>query len=332
MILYRLLIIFLAAITFCGCVPKPVMHETRPAKLDWEGVRDVLLLKFDGPEGEAVRRHVYERFDEVIYFNVLDTTGHPVLDEVTYDMVEDAKSLGITREIGADLVVVGRAAGIVDDVRGTDQAEVKEGTGYFKKEKNLDGEWVDVEITRTVIRTVPYVIRHASLNTDYMVFDFRTGKLIATGTVSEVHDKKFGGAKPDGDLEYQPGEAPQPAASLDELSMRLARKLVAKISRMKIAATVQLDKGHDRLVRRGVVLARRGDWEGAMQHWNDAIENEPAAAAYYNLGVAHESLGDPENLEAARGLYEKAITLGDNPLYSDGVARVDRITDRKKGN
>jgi len=332
-IFYRLLIIFLAAITFCGCVPKPVTDETRPAMVDWGSVHDVVLLKFDGSEGEPVRRHVYERLDEVLYFRVLDTSAHPVLDEVTYGMVEDAKSLGITREIGADLVVVGRATGVVDDARGTDQAEVTEGTGYFKKEKNLDGEWVDVEITRTVIRTLPYVIRHASLNTDYKVFELRTGKLMATGTVSEVQNKKFGGAKPDGDLEYQPAEAPLPADSLDELSTSAARKLVAKISRMKVTNTTQLDKGHSRLVRRGVVMARRGDWEDAVKYWNDAIDKEPtAAAAYYNLGIAHEGLGDLENLEAAKSLYEKAASFGDNPLYPDGVARVDRIINRGKGN
>jgi len=333
MISYRLLIIFLAAITFCGCVPKPVTYGTRPATVDWKDVRDVVLLKFDGSEGEAVRRHVYERFNEVLCFRVLDTTAHPALDEITYGMVEDAKSLGITQEIGADLVVTGRATGVVDDVRGTDQAEVKEGTGYFKKEKSLDGEWVDVEITRTVIRTLPYVIRHASLDTDYMVFELRTGELVASGTVSEVSNKKFGGARTDGNLEYQPTEAPSPADSLDELSTSVARELVAKISRIKAISTIQFDKGHNRLVRRGVVLATRGDWEDAIRYWNDAIDKEPtAAAAYYNLGIAHESLGDLENLEAAKSLYEKATSFGDNPLYPDGVARVEHIIDQRRDN
>jgi tetratricopeptide (TPR) repeat protein len=276
---------------------------------------------------------VHERFGDVLYFRVLDMTGHAAFDEITYGKVEGAKSVRITQEVGGDLLVVGRAAGVVDDTRGTDQAEVKEGTGYFKKEKNLDGEWVDVEITRTVIRTLPYVIRHASLNTDYMVFDLRTGELIAMSMVSEEQNKKFGGAKPDGDLEYQPSEAPPPAASLDDLSTRAARKLVAEISRMKVIATVQLDKGMNRLVRRGVVMAKRGDWEHAMRYWNDAIHKEPTdAAAYYNLGVAHETLGDFENLSAARSLYEKATTLGDNPLYTEAIARIDRIVDRRRDN
>jgi TPR repeat protein len=118
---------------------------------------------------------------------------------------------------------------------------------------------------------------------------------------------------------------------LYELSTKAARKLVAKISRMKVTATVQLDKGDNRLVRRGVVMARRGDWEEAARYWNDAVNREPAdAASYYNLGVAHESIGDAENLSVARDFYEKAASLGDNPLYAEGVARIDRIVGRGK--
>ena len=52
-----------------------------------------------------------------------------------------------------------------------DQVEVKEGTGYYKKEKDLYGQWVDVEIKRTVIRSLPYVIRQASLSTYFKVLD-----------------------------------------------------------------------------------------------------------------------------------------------------------------
>jgi hypothetical protein len=227
---YRVFIIFLFAITFCGCASRPATRETGAAKLNWEGVRDVVLLKFDGSEGDAVRRDVQQRLDEVLYFRVLDMAGHPALNKITYDMVKDAKTLALSQEVGADLVVVGRASGLVDDIRGTERAEVKEGTGFFKKEKNLDGEWVDVEITRTIMRSLPYVIRHASLDVDYTVFELGRGKRIATGRISERQDKKFGGVKPDHDLEYQPIEAPPPGDSLDELSTRAASKLVAKIS------------------------------------------------------------------------------------------------------
>jgi hypothetical protein len=326
---YRSLILFVFAVTFCACAPRPVTRETRPAKSAWEGIWNVVLLKFDGSEGDAVRRHVHDRFDEVHYFTALDTGGHAIFHELTYETIKDARSIRLGEHVGGDLLVAGRATGVVRDARGTDQAEVQEGTGYFKKEKNLDGEWVDVEITRTVIRTLPYVIRHASLRTDYVAFDARTGKLVAKGTVSEKQDKKFGGVEPEDDLAYEPSEAPLPVAALDGLSKRAAKKLVAEIARTKMTSIIPFDKGHNRLVRRGVVMAGRGDWDDAMKYWHSAIEKEPGnSAAYYNLGIAHETLGDLENLRMARRLYEKAATLGNNALYTDAVARVDRIIDQ----
>lgn len=329
MIVYRLIIILVSVLACFGCAPKPTTYVIEPAKVDWTTIPDVVLLRFDGPQGETLQSHVSDRINAVVYFNAMDTTGCPALDQVSYDMIEDAERFHITEELEADFVIAGRATAAVDDVRGTDQVEVKEGTGYFKKEKNLNGEWVDVEIKRTVVRSVPYVIRRASLTTDYKVFDLSTGLITATGTLAEDCNKKFGGDKPEGDLEYQPGAIPSRAASLDELSAKLAAKLVARISRMKMASTLILDEGHNRLVKQGVAMARRDAWEEAIQLWSEAISQEPTtAAAYYNLGVAHESLGDLENLRTARGLYELAASYGDEQLYADGISRVQRMIEQ----
>jgi hypothetical protein len=333
MIVFRLIVVLVSILACFGCASKPPIFEVKPGKVDVGRVtiRDVVLLRFDGPYGETLQRHVYHRLNEVVYFHAMDTTGHPALDEVSFDMIEDAERFHISEELEADIMIAARATGAIDDVGGTDQIEVKEGTGYFKKEKNLDGDWVDVEIKRTVVRPVPYVIRRASLTADYKVFELSTGSITGTGTLTEDYDKKFGGGRPEGDLEYQPGEVPSQAASVDELSAKLANKLVAKISRMTVAGTVEFDKGRNELVRRGVSLATRGNWEGAIQLWNDAISQEPTnAAAYYNLGVAHESLGDLKNLQTAKGLYEIAASYSDRPLYAHGVTRVQRMIDQRK--
>ncbi|MBW2173403.1 MAG: tetratricopeptide repeat protein, partial [Deltaproteobacteria bacterium] len=125
---------------------------------------------------------------------------------------------------------------------------------------------------------------------------------------------------------HKPGEIPTPAATMDEFSAKIATRLVARLSRMKVAGLVKFDKSGNRKVRRGVALARSGDWEDAVELWREVIASEPAsAAALYNLGVAHESIGDPENLRTAIDLYEKAAGYGDKALYADGVDRVTRI-------
>jgi tetratricopeptide (TPR) repeat protein len=256
----------------------------------------------------------------------LDTAAYPVLDEISYDMVEGAKALYITGELRADLVIGARVTGAVNDTHGTDQVQVEEGTGYYKKEKNIHGQWVEVEIKRTVIRSLPYVIRQASLTIDYRVFEMDTGRIAAAGAFEENYNDKIGGDKSHASTNHKPGEIPAPAATIDEFSAKIATRLVAKLSRMKVAGLVKFDKRGNRNVRRGVALARDGDWEDAIELWQEEISSEPtSAAALYNLGVAHESIGDLENLRTAIDLYEKAASYGDSTLYADAIARVQRM-------
>jgi tetratricopeptide (TPR) repeat protein len=241
-------------------------------------------------------------------------------------MIEGAQSLHIAEGVEADLVMGGRVAGTIHDTHGVDRVQVKEGTGYYKKEKNLHGQWVDVEIKRTVVRSLPYVIRQASLTTDYRVFETSTGEIIAKGTVTENYNKKLGGDKGQAHLEHEPGHPPPPAVCTDELSVRTAAKLVAKLSRMKVSSLVTFDNSIHAMVRRGVSLAKEGAWEDAIHLWQEVISSDPTnPAALYNLGVAYEGLGDLENLRAAMSLYEMAARYGDKGLYAAGIARVERM-------
>lgn len=321
--LYRLFILLVAVTTCCGCAPELRIPGITPAEVGWESVRDIALLRFDGPHGETVQQHVRARLTEVRHFNPLDTAGHPALDQISYDMVEGAKFLQITEELQADLIIVGRATGEVSDAHGTDRVEVKEGTGYYKKEKDIDGQWVDVEIKRTVLRSLPYVIRQASLTTDYRVFETKTGRAIAAGTLTETYNDKIGGDNWEAVPKLRLGEIPSANVTFDELAARIAARLVAKLSRMKTAALIELDHGDNRMVRRGVARADKGAWEDAVNIWLEVIRNEPEnASALYNLGVAHEGLGDLEHLRIARDLYQKAAAHGDKSLYADAVARV----------
>ena len=103
-------------------------------------------------------------------------------------------------------------------------------------------------------------------------------------------------------------------------------KLVAELSRMKLGSILKLDPGGNTLVKRGVALAKDGDWEEAIDIWEQVIRDKPdEAAAYYNLGVAREGLGDMESLKTARDLYKKAASHGANRLYADGILRVDGV-------
>lgn len=331
----------IAMLAWFGCAAKTNVSSIKPAEVSMGGIRTLAILKFDGRVGESVRSDFYSKLSEVPHFNLIDTTSINALDKVIYDQVDDPRFLPVLEDLHADGVITGRVTTNINDIRGSDQVQMQEGTGRYKKEKNIFGKWVDVEIKKTVLRPVRYVIRQASLTTDFKVFDLKTKQIIATGKVTENYNQKFGG-----DKEYvlsilggmQMSQLPAPNQTLNELSSKVADRLVAKISPTRVTHTIQFDDGgkfgyggHP-MLKRGIEFAKRGLWDEAMNIWKDVLSAEPGnAAAYYNLGVANENIGDPEHLKIAQDMYKKAVRFGDKKLYFDAMARIQSaIRDRQK--
>lgn len=334
----------LIAITgWLGCAAKTSVSRIKPAEISLGGIRTLALLKFEGRFGETVRSDFYNKLSAVPHFNLIDISKTNALDQVIYDQVDDPRFFPDLEDLHADGVITGRVTSNINDIRGFDQVQMQEGTGRYKKEKNIFGKWVDVEIKKTVLRPVPYVIRQASLTTDFKVFNLKTKQIIATGKVTENYNQKFGGDK-EYALSFLGGmklsKLPAPNQTLNELSAKVAARLVAKISPTEIVKDVTFDDGSKygvgigghKLVKRGIEFAKRGVWEEAMEIWQDVIKAEPNnSAAHYNLGVGYESFGGLKNLEIARSMYKKAAKYGNNKLYIEAIARVQAaIKDYRK--
>ena len=326
------LIIFIALF---GCAVTTNVYSVKPAEVSMGGIRTLAILKFDGRFGETVRSDFYSKLSEVPHFNLTDTTSINALDKVIYDQVDDPRFLPVLEDLHADGVITGRVTANINDIRGFDQVQMQKGTGQYKKEKNIFGKWVDVEIKKTVLRPVRYVIRQASLTTDFKVFDLKTKQIIATGKVTENYNQKFGG-----DKEYvmpilggmKMSRLPAPNQTLNELSFKVAARLVGKISPTRVMHTVQFDGSGHPMLKKGIEFAKRGLWDDAMRIWQDVLKAEPGnAAAYYNLGVANENIGDMEHLKIAQDMYKKAVKHGDKKLYLDAMARIhNKISDRRQ--
>ena len=317
----------LVVASWVGCMPARMLTVIKPAEASLEGISTLAVLKFDGPSGEIVRSHICNRLAEVHYFRSIDISQLHAIENVTCRQVDNPMFYPALRELEANGVITGRVTAAVHDIHGTDEVEVTEGTGHYKKEKNLSGEWVDVEIKRTVVRPVPYTIRQVALDTEYNLFDVRTKRVIATGVLKETYNEKFGGDKECGPFGHRLSDLPTPNGTVDKLAARLATKLVAKISRMKLARMIKLDEGGNRMVKRGTELAKAGLWEEAVEIWRQVIHDEPGnAAAYYNLGVAYEGLGDMKSLRMAGELYKRAASLGYKKLYREAAARIQRVS------
>ncbi len=246
------MLLLLVSATSAGCIRKETLYGMKPAGVSSGKTCSLAVLKFQGPYGESVRNHVYEGLAEIQHFTPIATPVDPSLDEVTYNDVYNSHFFQTLEALGADAAMTGRVTVTVLDIPGTDQVQVKEGTGHYKKEKNVYGQWVEVEIKRTVMRNLPYVIRKASLTTAYKVIDLRSKGVVATGKLTERFEEKFGGDKEFVSLDHRLGNLPSPSATMDELCARLATKLVAKLSHTKLTNFLKADEGQDKLVKQGV--------------------------------------------------------------------------------
>jgi len=77
----------------------------------------------------------------------------------------------------------------------------------------------------------------------------------------------------------------------------------------------------------GITVAQKGLWKEALLRWERATQIDPAyAAAYNNLAVAYEQMGQ---IEKARQAYEKAVELEpSNDLIRQNYDLFKEINDR----
>jgi tetratricopeptide (TPR) repeat protein len=75
------------------------------------------------------------------------------------------------------------------------------------------------------------------------------------------------------------------------------------------------------LVRAGMILARKGEYEAAGAYYDKAIkQNDQDPATYYNYGVCLVNAGRREEAKAA---FEELLAL--DPLYSDGLYQLGLV-------
>ena len=335
---FWILLTVMSGLFLSGCATRTTIQKIRPAEISVGEIHNLGILNFGGPYGEIVRGDFYAKLAEVDHFSLIDPSKTLALDKVVYDQIDDPRFTPALEDLKADGVVTGMVTASLNDMRGTDQVSMEEGTGRYQKKKNIFGKLVDVEIKKTVLKPVPYIIRRGSLTAHFKLFNLTTKQIVATGKVTETYNEKFGGKEEHSFFGKKLSSLPARDATINDLSKKVANQLVKKISPTRIATMIQFDKGGtmgfggNKVMLRGIEYATKGLWEEALEQWNEVIEQEPDnAAAYYNIGVAYESFGDLESLGKAKELYKKALHLNDKGLYLDAVARVNNsIKDRKK--
>jgi hypothetical protein len=105
-----------------------------------------------------------------------------------------------------------------------------------------------------------------------------------------------------------------------ELADDVCREFVSKLVPTKKREFREFASGGS-TVQKGMDAAFVGDWELAMEFWNEAAEKDPEDdAAWYNMGIGYEAM---HNLRRALRSYAKARRLDPgNELYSRTYAKL----------
>ncbi len=334
----RMVYLGIALIALCGCfgcVQKTGITVIRHAEVSLQDIRTLSILKFGGMHEEMVRKALYNKIIEVQNLN----NKHDYIRVINIDQNsleyfdDDINFLPDFEGVHADGVISGRVAATIKDVHDTEKVKIQEGTGEYKEGKNVFGQEAEVEIQRTVIKEVPYVMRQANIIVDFSIVNLKTKQRIFTDKVSEEYKEKFGGENEYRSyLEKRMSQLPSQNQTLEELSDKVASRIVAKIFTTEITRVVEFDNGSNKYamgmggnkkVKEGIKCAKNGEWEKGIEIWKDVLNTEPEnSAAFYNLGIAYEKIGDLENLKIAQKIYKKAVKYGDKEIYLDGLYRV----------
>ena len=76
-------------------------------------------------------------------------------------------------------------------------------------------------------------------------------------------------------------------------------------------------------VKQGVTLAKRGDWPGAAEKWEQALEQNPENhAALFNLAIAH---AHSQNYCEAEDYGMRAVRIEHCDCYAKGLEKIREL-------
>jgi hypothetical protein len=214
----------LAAVVLWGCTLAPGPRETREPG-DWRGVERLVLAPFTGDQGETLQRALFERLTvegglKAVYLE----DRHSAIPENLGD-AESRRARLITWQPTADAVLSARTRATLVDSPGADRVEVREGTGQFRQIRNVEGDWVFVEIMRTRLQRVPFVLRQATLTADFRLDHLRQSGMSFERSVTVASTEKYGG-----DSLLPIAALPAAAESAQALAERLAARMALEIA------------------------------------------------------------------------------------------------------
>jgi len=267
------------ALGVSGCATTVPVQHWQPAGIDVAGMQRIAIVDFRGEHGAEISAALNARLWDNQFYRIVDQSEVVPVQHAAYvPETADDQVLARARERGIDGVVLGevRAYRCEDEILRSSEFHLHDATDSAARGPEARGELHVGFSQQEQIR------REATVTIALRLVDARTGEVRAS---REATHHFRGESTPGGPALPPRGEV------LDQLMQMCLDEFIALLAphekecRVKLA-TSRWYSGEAGDVRAGNRLADDGDWDGARQRWQAALQRDPDAdAALYNLAI-----------------------------------------------
>lgn len=301
-------ILFLLSFLFAGCAYKVPVLRTKPASLDVAGVSRLGIVAIgeknsDTPLLADFTQKVRDQFQRKGFFREV---------QIVKTVDPSKKPLAMDAVL---FVHLGNSSISSDEGIETYAKEIK--TGRVIQEVYYEnGERRTRDVPEVVMQyyDIPYVIKTVDVR---FTIDFKSYQKAAKSDSFVL--KNGGSVKALGETQIRAMAGD--AELLNVAAMPLVLELTQKLLPQTVAEKIPLASNSE--CYQGIQMAKQGDWNGALENWKKIVLNNSSNhAAYFNMGVAYESLKD---YTGALTSYQKALSYSDRKPYRKAIERLQKV-------
>lgn len=311
----RLTTLILVASSLCGCAHTAVVKCWAPAEIDVAGIHSVIVTDFTGENGPTIAAALAQDLAESDFYTVVEPTL--ISNQIQHVGFESRSNLEATLSAAAQANVDGVIFGEVVEQNCLDEVTQN-------SDLRLVGAPTVSDSSRTSLASavMPVVERTATVTIAVELVDVKTGEVRAARQISRSEKRQFA-------LDAE--ETTSKSEMLGDLTEKCLSEFVAMLAphemscEMNLVSSDYFSGGYSN-VKRGLKLARHGDWSGAEEQWKAAlIQNPQNHAALFNLSIASARR---QNFDLAESYILDALKIEHKECYTQGLVQIrQRRTD-----
>lgn len=248
-----------------NCAPSTRVPVTRPAEINLMGTESIAIGDITGNVGRDLSDSITQKLFQSGRYEVLDRENiNRIMREHNLNLsgaVDASTAASIGNLVGASALIFGSSDAQFRQTTERQKYHNKKGKGhYYVYTKNAE----------------------ARVNTMLKVVDLETGKILAVKNFTEEETDRLSERN-----QWPPDPDRRPL--IDSAINKTSESFMKMIAPYTDYVHVEFENSDSSESKTGIEFAKSGQWDEALNQFQRATDKYPKdAAAWYNLGLAHE--------------------------------------------